>query len=225
MSDGRDLVLVHGAWHGAWAWDPVAPLLAAAGHRPTAPELPSCGPGGAPATLEDHAAVVADAINAARDGVVVIGHSYAGLVIQQAFARGVERRIQHIVHVDAWLGAEGDCLLDLAPPAFAQVWREQQSGGWLPAPTPQQLGVTDPDQIDWLAPRLIPQPWPTFTDPLCGMPDRHTDASAIVMEPGNGVPFREFAVGYDLPVTSMASGHDVLLTHPNELAQLLLESF
>ncbi|HWC23825.1 MAG TPA: alpha/beta fold hydrolase [Flexivirga sp.] len=228
MDDGRDLILVHGAWHGAWAWDAVAPMLAAAGHRPIAPELPPRGSDELPATLEEHAEVVRDALRNARSGAVVVAHSYAGLVVQQALSREVETTIEHIVYVDAWLGDDGDSLLDLAPPALARLWREQESGGWLPAPTPQQLGVTEPDQADWLLPRLLPQPWATFTGRLRGASGRHTDrptASAIVMEPGNGVPFREFATRHDLPVTAMAGGHDVLLTHPNELAKLILDSF
>lgn len=226
MDGGRDLILVHGAWHGAWAWDAVAARLAVAGHRPVAPELPLHGAGGAPATLDEHAAVVRDAVRAAEDGAVVVAHSYAGIVVQQALSCGVETNIEHIVFVDAWLGGDGDSLLGLAPPALAQFWRERQSAGWLPAPTPAQLGVTDQAQADWLLPRLRPQPWPTFIDPLRGLSDR-TDgppASAIVMEPGNGVPFRRFATNLGLPVTVMTSGHDVLLTHPDELTKSILQT-
>lgn len=227
MTQPRDLVLVHGAWHGAWAWDSVAPILAAAGHRPVAPELPQRGPNGAPATIAEHAAVVRDALQHADDGAVVVAHSYAGVVIQQALALGVDTEIAHIVYVDAWLGADGDSVLSLAPPPLAEFWRSQQAEGWLPAPTPEQLGVSDSDQSAWLLPRLVPQPWATFNDPLRVAGGRHSkgqSASAIVMEPGNGVPFRDFATSHGLPVTTMASGHDVVLTHPHELTTLILQS-
>lgn len=228
MPEGRDLILVHGAWHGGWAWDAVVPLLESAGHQPIATELPLRGPGDAPATLDEHARVVGAALADARAGAVVVAHSYAGLVVQQALALGVEAELEHIVYVDAWLGWDGDSILGLAPPALASFWRDQHADGWLPAPTPEQLGVTDPEQSAWLTPRLVPQPWATFTDPLKGVPDRHTDgpsASAIVMAPGNGVPFADFATGHGLPITWMTSGHDAMLTHPDELAKLILDSW
>ncbi|MEU4222034.1 alpha/beta fold hydrolase, partial [Actinoplanes sp. NPDC026623] len=73
-------VLVHGAWHGPWAWDRVAALLRRAGDRVIAPGLcPDPGTG-----LRDHARQVAAALDGTDGDVVLVGHSYAGLVVRQA---------------------------------------------------------------------------------------------------------------------------------------------
>ena len=59
-----DIVLVHGAWHGAWVWERLIGHLPADRTRPIAVDLPPAGPSGEPATLLDHAAhlhaVIAD---------------------------------------------------------------------------------------------------------------------------------------------------------------------
>lgn len=69
--------LVHGAWHGGWAWDLVAAELEARGHTVSAPDLPCEDVG---LTVEDYAALVPPAD-------VVVGHSLAGYVIPLVDAR------------------------------------------------------------------------------------------------------------------------------------------
>src|SRR5690349_19256789 len=69
--------LVHGAWHGAWAWDALAPELEVRGHRAVAVELPSDDPD---AGLADYARAIVQALDDAEDAVLV-GHSLAGLCV------------------------------------------------------------------------------------------------------------------------------------------------
>jgi pimeloyl-ACP methyl ester carboxylesterase len=75
----RTLVLVHGAWHGPWCWQPVVPSLERAGLRPVAVELPM-------RRLAEDIELVREAIVEARGAgaVAVLGHSYAGQVISGA---------------------------------------------------------------------------------------------------------------------------------------------
>ncbi|MBV8862151.1 MAG: alpha/beta fold hydrolase, partial [Mycobacterium sp.] len=68
--------LVHGAWHGPWCWEEVAPLLQKAGHDVVAPELP-CDDGSA-TTFEPYADVVCAALDGRGSDVVVVAHSLAG---------------------------------------------------------------------------------------------------------------------------------------------------
>ena len=70
--------LVHGAWHGAWCWERLAPALEARGHRVVAPDLPCDDPS---ATFPTYADVVIEALEDARDDVVLVGHSLAGNTI------------------------------------------------------------------------------------------------------------------------------------------------
>lgn len=79
------VVLVHGAWHGAWCWELLVPELERRGHRAIVVDLP-CDD--RDATLADYADVVAEAMNACSDGdTVVVGHSLAGHVLPLVAAR------------------------------------------------------------------------------------------------------------------------------------------
>ncbi|MGH9008357.1 MAG: alpha/beta fold hydrolase [Acidimicrobiia bacterium] len=72
--------LIHGAWHGAWCWDPLIPELERRGHRAVAVDLPCDDPA---ATTMDNAKLVTDALSnagaGADDGVAVVGHSLGGI--------------------------------------------------------------------------------------------------------------------------------------------------
>lgn len=69
--------LVHGAWHGAWSWDLLAPELMSCGHSVVAMDLP-CED--RDATFSDYAAAVDKALGVAGD-VVLVGHSMGGMTI------------------------------------------------------------------------------------------------------------------------------------------------
>jgi pimeloyl-ACP methyl ester carboxylesterase len=103
------LILIHGAWHGAWCWQRLAPLLEAQGRRVVAPDLPSMGGDPTPASevsLDSWARFVADLCEREGDGVLV-GHSRAGAVISRAaeFAPGAIRRL---VYLSAYLLSDGE---------------------------------------------------------------------------------------------------------------------
>jgi pimeloyl-ACP methyl ester carboxylesterase len=109
-------VLVHGAWHGAWCWRDIVPLLEAGGHRVLTPELPGHGEDAAPVsemTLESYARRVAETIEATGDSVVLVGHSMGGMVVTQA-AEYAASGIAKLVYVTAFLPADGQALVDLA---------------------------------------------------------------------------------------------------------------
>lgn len=77
------LLLVHGAFHGAWCWDRLTPELARVGIRHSAVELPFT-------SREDDVATVRRGIASSDEHVVVLGHSFAGAVISTAAAEGGE---------------------------------------------------------------------------------------------------------------------------------------
>jgi pimeloyl-ACP methyl ester carboxylesterase len=109
-------VLVHGAWHGAWCWDKVIPLLEAEGHSVTAVDLPGHGDDATPLaglTQAEYGRRVADAVEAAGEPVVLVGHSMGGMTVTQA-AEYVPERIATLVYVCAFLPGPGDSLLTLA---------------------------------------------------------------------------------------------------------------
>jgi len=108
--------LVHGAWHGAWCWYRVVPLLERRGHRVVTPELPAHGLDATPAaavSLADYAGHVAEALRAAPEPVVLVGHSLGGMVISAA-AELVPERVRCLAYVAAFLPGDGDSLVRLA---------------------------------------------------------------------------------------------------------------
>ena len=113
-----DYVLVHGAWGGGWAFDRLAAGLREAGHRVLVAELTGLGsrrdelhPG---ITLSTHIDDVCRQI-AARgfDRVVLVGHSFGGMVITGVAAR-LGARIDALVCLDAFLPGDGPSLWDVA---------------------------------------------------------------------------------------------------------------
>lgn len=108
------MLLVHGAWHGAWCWAALQAELDARGVPSYAVELP--GHGASPLAAGDlygDADVVATAIASiaarAGDDIVLVGHSYGGAVVSQAMARATA--VAHIVYLTAFCLDEGQAVL------------------------------------------------------------------------------------------------------------------
>jgi pimeloyl-ACP methyl ester carboxylesterase len=213
-------VLVHGAWHGSWAWEPVVPLLEHAGATVNAPELSA----NAEVGLADHVEEVIAVLDRSKTAVVLVGHSYAGLVIRQA-ADWRPAKVARIVLIDGWAGPHGASLLTLAPDWFGDGIRAAAAGNGgelIPAPGPIAFGIDDPVQAAWLEPRLRPQPLRTFTDAtvLTGTVDR-VPGAAIHSRPEN-FPFAQLARDLGYTTIPVDGPHDVMLTDPQAISQRLL---
>ncbi|MGO8864336.1 MAG: alpha/beta fold hydrolase [Acidimicrobiales bacterium] len=98
------VVLVHGAWHGAWCWDGVVGELAAVDAPVTAVELPLTG-------IDDDVAATRRVISNMGDDVVVLGHSYGGLVISEAASGMLE--VSHLVYLAALMLDSGEDMIEL----------------------------------------------------------------------------------------------------------------
>jgi len=101
------VVLVHGAWHGAWCWEKVTPLLDEAGVGWSAVELPHT-------SFEDDVAATCKAIDGTAGPVVLCGHSYGGAVITEA---GHEPNVERLVYLAAFACDEGESPASTAPDA------------------------------------------------------------------------------------------------------------
>lgn len=99
------LVLIHGAWHGAWCWHKLTPLLEAGGATVLAPDLPSMGHDITPpnvVTLDYWAHFIAGLIGKQAEPVVLVAHSRGGIVASRV-AELVPNRIRRLVYVAAYL--------------------------------------------------------------------------------------------------------------------------
>jgi pimeloyl-ACP methyl ester carboxylesterase len=112
----RTFVLIAGAWHGAWCWQKIVPLLEARGHRVLTPELPATGADvsdPAAVTLEIWARYVADTVGACPEPVILVGHSRGGVVISRT-AELIPERMRQLVYLSAYLLPAGSTLAETA---------------------------------------------------------------------------------------------------------------
>ncbi len=241
-------VLVHGAWHGGWCWKKVTPLLRAAHHEVLTPTLTGLGErshlAGPGVNLSTHIQDVVSLLTYEDlEHVILVGHSYAGMVITGVAERMPERLAQ-LVYLDAFVPEDGQALLDITAPepqqraAMAARVRAEGDGWGLPSRQPgpmesfarEQWCITDEADLRWLLARLGPHPYATLTEPVqranpaaaalprtyvrcTRLPHPHFDHfAAAARQTGSGWRYRE-----------LASGHDAMVTVPQDLAALLLE--
>jgi pimeloyl-ACP methyl ester carboxylesterase len=114
--DGKTYVLVHGAWHGAWTWNKVIPLLEAKGHTAIAVDLPGHGQDSGNASnvsLDDYVNAVAKVCNDQKGEVILVGHSMAGIVISQVAEKLGSKKISSLIYLDAFLPKNGETLFSM----------------------------------------------------------------------------------------------------------------
>jgi pimeloyl-ACP methyl ester carboxylesterase len=165
-------VVAHGAWSAAWAWKRMRPLLAAAGHDLWTPTYTGLGERAHLANpaidLDTH---IADVIGVLEmedlREVVLIGHSYGGMVATGVADRARER-IAQLVYLDAFVPRDGQSLFDLQPEQTrARMGELARSGGegWRVPPNPMPADTPAAD-VAWAAGRRLPHPIRTFEQPV-----------------------------------------------------------
>jgi pimeloyl-ACP methyl ester carboxylesterase len=235
-------LLVHGAWHSGQSWARVVPPLGMAGHRVFAPSLTGYGEKAhllSPEVgLDTH---VDDIVRLIRDenlnDVILVGHSYSGLVISGA-ANQVPDRIAHLVYLDAMVPEDGETAADVLPVTQTMIDLAAQSGhGWRIPPPPEQpppaglFGVTDPADLAWLRTMTSDQPVRCLQQPahldnpaLTAVPRTHIHCTGF--QPA-GITRRPVPAiqpnGAPAQVWELPTGHDCMITMPDELANLLLK--
>ncbi|HWV88165.1 MAG TPA: alpha/beta fold hydrolase [Capillimicrobium sp.] len=109
------MVLVHGAFGGAWCWEPVVGGLEAAGHTVETFDLPGSGDDPTPVeqvTLDAYADRIGEVLAQRDEPAVLVGHSMGGVAITQAAGRHHDR-IAKLVYVAAFLPRDGQSLIEL----------------------------------------------------------------------------------------------------------------
>ena len=226
-----NFVLVHGAWHGGWCWRFVRPLLK--GHEVFTPSLTGLGDRKHLARpdidLETHIADVVALLEMEdlRD-VILVGHSYGGMVVTGAADRAHER-IRRLVYLDAFVPENGKCLLDYVVPERAARMREEGEKAGSVTPPPLALwGVTKPEHIDFIRPREARHPFGTMVQKiaLAGNTGRLPKTFIYCSSPATG-SFDQFATKYRAApgwrFHELATGHDAMILMPERVAELLQE--
>src|SRR5262245_57469781 len=165
-------LICHGAWSAGWAWKKVRPLLRAAGHEVFTPTYTGLGErahlSSRAVNLDTHIADVLGVIDCEdlRD-VVLVGHSYGGMVATGVADRARER-IAKLVYIDAFVPEHGESLLGMEPAEVRARRLEAiaaHGDGWLIPPNPPPPD-TSPEDLAWITPRRRWQPVGCLTQPL-----------------------------------------------------------
>ena len=161
-------MVAHGAWSAGWAWKKLRPLMAARGHRLWTPTYTGLGErshlAGPQVDLQTH---VTDIVQVLRmedlSDVVLIGHSYGGMVATGVADR-VPERLQRVIYLDAFVPEDGDSLASLTGQS-AQSMRDAAEDGWKAAPRPVPPDTPRAD-LAWIAARRMSHPVECFVQPL-----------------------------------------------------------
>ena len=232
-------VLVHGAFHGAWCWQRVAPLLQAAGHTVTAPDLPGHGADRTPLadlSMDVYADRVVQAVNETTGPVTLVGHSMAGVVISLAAERAPER-IGRLVYLSAYLLGAETSIADRVREGVQTV----AQGGRVTVDGVECLtndraviqaafyqDATEAD-IDWVMANLRPEPLVAFkyrlavTEARFGRVPRDYISCRCDRAITPAVQDAMLAATPCRRVWSMEADHSPFVTAPADLAGILLE--
>jgi thioesterase domain-containing protein len=234
-------VLVHGAWHGAWCWARVLPLLRSAGHEAHAVTLTGLAERAhllrPEIRLKTHLDDVLNFIKFEElDDVVLVGHSYAGMVITGVadllLLQGA-RALRRLIYLDAVVPHPGESWSSHQPPETvaervqAAVVRND-TRVMLP-PDAKVFGLEGADH-EWVMRRMTPQPFAVYQDPLAFDPARlATLPRTFIACTSPALPTlsrirARVQSEKDWSLLEMEAGHDAMVTEPRELARILLSS-
>lgn len=232
----RHYVLVHGAWHGAWAWSKAAPLMRQAGHSVSTPTLSglgershvASGTSGLAAHVQD---IVSHLMMEDLRDVVLVGHSYAGCVVSGVLAARTGR-IAHAIYVDAFVPKQGQAMANFVPPTVKTDFeRLAAQNATVPVPAAaswgERWGLIDPALVAWAQPRMSAQAALSFTEQVQGDPMVESVRRTYLKCAANpNLQFKSIAEGIQkdsrFNYAEVDGHHDVMLTDPQRFVSSLL---
>jgi pimeloyl-ACP methyl ester carboxylesterase len=232
-------ILVHGAWQSAGTWDRLTPLLQKHGHKVITPILTGLGTDqdrlSPHITLRQHREDVSLELSKLTEKVILVGHSYAGMIISGVVETN-STRVERLVFLDAFIPEDGQCVLDLLPPEigahFRKVAQEQGDGWRLPGGEGQLdlWGLKPGDARDFVRERLCDFSLRCFEEPLPLPANRKAAIPATYVTcVAEGYPARPFFAPFAAKarisgweVAEVNTGHDCQVERPAEVADILL---
>jgi pimeloyl-ACP methyl ester carboxylesterase len=230
-------VLVHGGGHGGWCWGPITRILRSAGHDVHTPTLTGLGERAhllnPTINLDTHITDVAAVLHYEDlADVILVGHSYGGMVITGVADRATSR-IGQLVYLDAAIPANGESLVDVASAMMtlargdARLVDGVELVLWPMGAAGRFYGVTDDRDVAWMQDKLTPHPWACFEQPLFltneaavkQLPRTNINctASLRISEPDR--LDRQLAADRAWEINT---GHDLMITEPQAVGDMLL---
>jgi pimeloyl-ACP methyl ester carboxylesterase len=226
-------VVTHGAWGAGWFWKKMRPLMHARGHAIFTPTYTGIGERAhllqRSVNLETH---ITDVLQVLKfedlHQVVLVGHSYGGMVATGVADRAADR-IAQVVYVDAFVPRNGDSALSLQPSGEAERIRtlaRDAGDGWLIPPNPMPAD-SSPEDIAWGTPKRTPQPLACFEQALAlqGAVESLPRGYIYCEKSRPGDVFRQFYERAQSEAgwkhTQMPTSHNPQVTMPIELMEIL----
>jgi pimeloyl-ACP methyl ester carboxylesterase len=236
----KTFVLIHGSWHGGWAWNDVIRALSEKGHCACAPTLPGHGPGvmRRGVTHQDCVgAVVATMQQQGLQDVILVGHSFGGTVVQKV-AEQLPDRVARTVFLDALILQDQESVFDILPADFVALLTDLASASsddttLIPWEIWRDHFIQDaPEEVArsfWE--RLSPEPHQVNLDRLdlkrfysLAIPRSFISCRQDkAMPPGTFHPRLSSRLGA-FKLLEMDGSHEVMFTRPAELADRIIEA-
>jgi hypothetical protein len=225
-------VLVHGGWQGGWSWRLLARLLRAAGHEVFAPTLTGLGErshlAGMAINLDTHIADVAGTILwEDLSDIVLVGHSYGGMVIT-GVADQLAERIARLVYLDALVPEDGSTLFTLRPEYRDLMLAAAGAGrGLAVAPPAASARDARAEHWAWLDSHTVPHPFACFAQSL-PLSERYRAVPSRLFVYAEGGICEGMYDGFrnspaDRVIAVADSGHSIMVDQPEVVAEILLE--
>jgi pimeloyl-ACP methyl ester carboxylesterase len=236
----KTFVLIHGTWHGGWAWKDVVRHLSEKGRVAHAPTLAGHGPGAMRPGIT-HQVCVDSVVEYIRhyklEDVVLVGHSFGGTIVQRVAEEAFDR-IARMVFLDALIVEDGHCVFDELPANYValfnqlaaassdntmliplEIWRDnfiQDASESVARFFWEQLSP-EPNQVN--LDKLCLKRFYSLTIPSCFIHCRQDKA----LPPGYFHPRMSSRLGV-FKLVQMDGSHEVMFTRPEELADKIIEA-
>jgi pimeloyl-ACP methyl ester carboxylesterase len=222
-ANATNIVLVHGFWADGSSWSKVIPILENSGHKVIAVQLPLH-------SLADDVATTKRAIDLIGGPVILVGHSYGGAIITNAAYNNPN--VKGLVYVAAFAPQEGQSLGNFVDPTKL----------------PKGFLIIDNGGDAYLNPKLFPQSFAQDVDPTQAnvmVATQKPFSQSILAEKSGPPAWKQLPTWYQLSendrmippaaqhmfarqmnatTISLPSSHASLVSHPNEIAQLILNA-
>ncbi len=231
-----NFLFVHGGCHGAWCWDSLIHNLENLGHKGFALDLPGHGSDRTPrqdVTFNSYVEKLSQFIEE-KDlaKLVVVGHSLAGIILPEIASRFPER-IHHLIFIAAYVLNEGESAIELVPADRRQSYfdiaaQSPEKSISLDFETAHRRFFSDLDEEDarQFYAKLTPQPLEVYLQPASVSPSVLPQRLTYIICKNDGALPYELCVSFAEKLAGdkyeIESDHDVMLSHPEELADLLI---
>ena len=219
----ENVLLVPGSWHGAWAYEDVAPRLTEAGVSVTVIDLPS---NDGAAGLADDAAAVRSALDDIGEPTVVVGHSYGGIAVSEG-AAGSPQAVG-LVYLAAFMLDVGESLLDAMQHQLPDwISLDQAAGSHIAERSEEVLyGDCSPEVAAKAAARLSRQSVAAIATPQTATAWQSLPSTYLICEEDRAVPppAQEAMSARATTVRRVPASHSPFFSRPDDVAEVVLQA-